>query len=395
MEATEFELLRQRKHLAALSNYQTNSLIFAGSVVAIILVAISGIALQLERAERRRAERSLWSSRERFRLMIEGVEDYAIFLLDPEGRVITWNAGAERINGYEADEILAGTFPVCLSKKMSFRRATARTRKCRERRTLPEGWRLRKDGSKFWVNSIISPIRDEAGDLVGFTKITRDFTKEKRLRQALEKEMAERRDAQQELAASEKSLRRLSLHLLRAQDEERRRIGRDLHDSVAEILSVLMMKLEALMSSEKTGGKAEMQKELRQCSGLAEESIKEVRTISYLLYPPMLEEIGLKAAMPWYLEGFSKRSGIKATFEISDGFGRVPSEVEMALFRVLQESLTNIHKHSGSSTADIRLSRTTDEVVLEVTDKGKGMPGGTLEEFGQVSTGALGVGLEG
>ena len=110
MEATEFELLRQRKHLAALSNYQTNSLIFAGSVVAIILVAISGMALQLDIAERRRAERSLWSSRERFRLMIEGVEDYAIFLLDPEGRVITWNAGAERINGYEADEIIGRHF---------------------------------------------------------------------------------------------------------------------------------------------------------------------------------------------------------------------------------------------------------------------------------------------
>src|SRR4029077_4205959 len=111
--------------------------------------------------------------------------------------------------------------------------------------------------------------------------------------------------------------------------------------------------------------------QLTECSQLVEEAIKEVRTISYLLYPPMLEELGLKSAIPWYLEGFTKRSGIKTTFEVSPEFDRIPGDLELALFRVLQESLTNVHRHSGSSTATVRLSSNGPTAVLQVTDQGK------------------------
>src|ERR1700726_1446136 len=109
--------------------------------------------------------------------------------------------------------------------------------------------------------------------------------------------------------------------------------------------------LESVLGSEQNGiGQA-----LAQCVRLAEDSLKEVRTISYLLYPPMLEELGLKSAIPWYLDGFSKRSGIKTAFEVPREFDRIPSDLELALFRVLQESLTNVHRHSGSPTATVRL----------------------------------------
>ncbi len=211
----------------------------------------------------------------------------------------------------------------------------------------------------------------------------------------LAKEATRTAEAQRCLQESERSLRELSRHLLRSQDEERRRIGRDMHDSVGQYLSMLMMKLDLLAAPAGSNGASAIQEELRECSKLAEESIREVRTISYLLHPPLLEEIGLKAAVPWYLEGFTKRSDIKTTFDISADFGRLPGEIELALFRILQESLTNIHKHSGSSTADVRLFRKNSEVVLQVIDYGRGIRPSLLAGLDGISEVPLGVGLRG
>src|SRR5262249_47009050 len=124
--------------------------------------------------------------------------------------------------------------------------------------------------------------------------------------------------------------------------------------------------------------------------------IKEVRTISYLLYPPMLEEVGLQSAILWFLDGFSKRSGIHGTFEADPDFGRLDRDVELAFFRVLQESLTNVHRHSGSTTAHIRLARNGDKVYVEIRNKGKGIPQDLLCESREGwFFGSLGVGLRG
>jgi len=257
-----------------------------------------------------------------------------------------------------------------------------------------EGWRVRKDGSTFWANVIITAVKDNSGKLLGFAKITRDVTERMQTQKALETEVAERRDAQRRLQNSERSLRELSLHLLRTQDEERRRIGRDLHDSLGQYLAVLKMKLDSVASL--IGQKqAELSQEFGQCIRLMEDSIREVRIVSYLLYPPMLEEMGLKSAIPWYLDGFSARSGIKTSFEVETDFGRLPRESELALFRVLQESLTNVHRHSGSQVAHIRLLMRQRMCALEIEDKGKGISPHLLEQSGQDWIGALGVGLRG
>jgi signal transduction histidine kinase len=135
--------------------------------------------------------------------------------------------------------------------------------------------------------------------------------------------------------------------------------------------------------------------ELLQCSEITEQAVKEVRTISYLLYPPMLQEMGLKSAISWYLDGFTKRSGIKTAFDVSPGFARLAPDVELAIFRVLQESLTNVHRHSGSQTATVRLLLDANAFVLEVSDQGKGAPLGNMETPGEDWIGALGVGLRG
>jgi signal transduction histidine kinase len=139
----------------------------------------------------------------------------------------------------------------------------------------------------------------------------------------------------------------------------------------------------------------EVAREIEKCVRLADDSLREVRTISYLLYPPMLEEVGLKSAIAWYVEGFSKRSHIRTTLEVDPGFGRLAPDAELALFRVLQESLTNVHRHSGSSSATIRLSIKSEKAILEIQDQGQGIPPKLLKEAGQDWMGSLGLGLRG
>jgi PAS domain S-box-containing protein len=325
--------------------------------------------------ERRRAEIALRRSEERFRLLTEAVQDYAIFMLDPEGHVSTWNTGAERLKGYKASEIIGRHFS-CFYPQEDLRAGTPRREleiAEKEGRFEEEGWRLRRDGSKFWASVAITALRDDTGRLIGFGKVTRDIT---------------------ERMKAEKSLRALSLHLLKTQDEERRRIGRDLHDSLGQYVAAMKMSLDTLASSLEPE-ETETRERVAQCVHLAEECVKEVRTISHLLYPPMLEELGLKSAISWYLDGFTKRSGILASFDISPDFGRLSRDVELALFRVLQESLANVHRHSGSSTAHVQLSIQRGMAVLEISDQGKGIPSAILEESGEDWLGATGVGLRG
>src|SRR6185437_13972380 len=144
--------------------------------------------------------------------------------------------------------------------------------------------------------------------------------------------------------------RDLSLHLLRTQDEERRRIGREIHDSLGQYLSVLKMKLDSMSPGSP--------QEIGECSSLVEECVKEVRTISYLLYPPMLEEMGLKSAIPWYLEGFSKRSGIKTNFSPSIKFRWLSRDAEKIICRLSQATMRSSHCQSGNPTVKIGSLRT-------------------------------------
>jgi PAS domain S-box-containing protein len=339
---------------------------------------------------------ALRRSEERFRLLVDAVQDYAIFMLDEQGHISSWNAGAERIKGYAISEIIGKHFSVFYPQEdiQSGKPQRELEIASREGRVEDEGWRLRKDGSRFWANVIITALRDETGKLLGFGKVTRDYSEKIKTHEALQKEIAERTEAQRKLHDSEKSLRQLSLRLLQTQDEERRRIGRDLHDSVGQYLVGLKMKVDALKSSAEREHRTEAS-QLAECAQMTEDAIKEVRTISYLLYPPMLEELGLKSAIPWYLEGFTKRSEIKTTFEISPAFDRLPGDMELVLFRVLQESLTNVHRHSGSPTATVRLFAEKEAVVLQIMDQGKGIHLQNPQDRSQDNIRALGVGLRG
>jgi PAS domain S-box-containing protein len=357
---------------------------------------LRSIAELQQRANALEAELALHRSEEQLRLLVESVQDYAIFMLDPAGRVATWNLGAQRIKGYQASEIIGKHFSIFYPEEdLRSGKPQEELRVATEVGRFEDegGWRLRKDGSRFWANVIITALRDSSGKLRGFSKITRDTTEKmlalealRETNQELREEIARRTEAEGKLQESERSLRKLSGHLLRMQDEERRRLGRELHDSVGQYLAALKMGLHAMDDDSNP--------QLQECIQMADQSMKEVRTISYLLYPPMLEEVGLRSAIPWYIDGFSKRSGIEVICNIDPSIGRLSRDAELAIFRVLQESLTNVHRHSESPTAGVRLALEDGKVYLEVTDQGKGIPPSALEP-GSDSSNTMGVGLRG
>jgi signal transduction histidine kinase len=194
-----------------------------------------------------------------------------------------------------------------------------------------------------------------------------------------------------ELDKANQSLRDLTARLLHFQDEERRRLARELHDSVGQTLAALSMNLSSVGADIRRLTKTAAAVE--DSEGLVKEMTAGIRTISYLLHPPLLDEAGLTSALRWYVEGLTARSEIGVDLEVPDNFGRLPKELETAIFRVVQECLTNVHRHSGSPIAEIRLSRSADDVQLEVRDKGKGIPPEKLSEM--ASTGAPGVGIRG
>jgi signal transduction histidine kinase len=200
---------------------------------------------------------------------------------------------------------------------------------------------------------------------------------------------------QAEMGVREKAedrLRRLSVRLMALQDQERRRIARDLHDTTGQTLSAMKMNIAVLQEMSKASDPAwEL---LRDLNSLTDEALQEIRTTSYLLHPPLLDEAGFASAARWFVDGFAKRSGIQVTCTIPPQLGRPPAPCELVLFRVLQESLTNVHRHSGASVAAVVLVHHPGLLTLEVSDNGAGIPGERLARLREVSDHS-GVGLAG
>jgi two-component system, NarL family, sensor kinase len=187
-------------------------------------------------------------------------------------------------------------------------------------------------------------------------------------------------------------LQKLTHRLLRVQDEEKRKLARNLHDSTGQTLTAL--KISAALLQESCKENPDARAIVSEIVQLADQAIEEIRTMSYLLHPPLLDEVGFACAAEWYIEGFAKRSGINVRTDIANTRARLPRNVEIALFRVLQESLTNIHRHSGASDASIHFLHEGDAVILEIRDFGKGIPEERLRLIHGVSA-ETGVGLAG
>jgi DNA-binding NarL/FixJ family response regulator/anti-sigma regulatory factor (Ser/Thr protein kinase) len=199
------------------------------------------------------------------------------------------------------------------------------------------------------------------------------------------------RERTEELESAYKSLRVLSMRMMQMQDEDRRRIARDLHDSAGQLLAALGMELASL-NRRAAALSSELADDIQSSLQLVQQLTQEIRTASYLLHPPLLDDAGLSGALRWYVAGLSKRSGIAITLELDEALGRLPRDLEAAVFHIVQESLMNIHRHSGSKTATLRVARSDGRLFLDIEDEGSGIPADKLRE---IQTQGSGVGIAG
>lgn len=324
-----------------------------------------------------------------FRLLIDSVRDYAIFVLDPGGFIVTWNAGAQAIKGYTRDEIIGQHFskfylPEAVETGWPARELSLAEK---EGRFADEGWRVRKDGSSFWASVIITALRNPDGRIAGFAKVTQDLTERKQWEERIQELNKELRDrvaqfdqTQRLLELRTLELQKLSAQLLQIQDEERRRIARELHDELGQQLSGLKLALD-------TGDKH------KDASQIAETALSTVRNLSYLLHPPLLDEAGLRPALHWYVDGLVKRSKIEISLNVKPlTFPRLSKDIEVAIFRVVQESLTNVYRHSQSDSARVEIEKQSDRVTIRVRDYGTGLPTELIDSRGSTR---FGVGING
>ncbi|MGH9501920.1 MAG: MEDS domain-containing protein [Terriglobales bacterium] len=232
----------------------------------------------------------------------------------------------------------------------------------------------------------------ENGEFIHARCFVRDVTEQKRAQQALRESEANLRLANDKLESVVElrtvALRRLSTRVLNMQDAERRRIARELHDSLGQYMVGLKLNLDLLRQSPGQPGLWAKSEELM------ERCVSEIRTLSYLLHPPMIDDVGLPSAARWFVEGMSQRSGIRVTLEAPGDLARLPAEIELLLFRVLQEGLTNVHRHSGASAAEVLIRQENGQVLLQIKDNGCGITQQALTRFDQTGTG-MGVGLSG
>ena len=309
----------------------------------------------------------------RLAAIVESSDD-AIVSKNLDGIITSWNKAAERMFGYTAEEAVGQHITLIVPSHLLDEEADILARlRSGERIDHFETIRRRKDGTEFDIAVTISPVKDSTGRIIGASKVGRDIAERKRMERALQE--AE-----------------LSGRLLQLQDEERRRVARELHDGAGQLLAALSMNIHAI-ANEKVALSSRAARVIEETFGLIDQIISEVRTISHLLHPPFLDEVGLRSALTEYVHGFGERSKIQVSLDLPSALGRLPRALELSLFRIVQECLTNIHRHSRSATARVRLSCIPGEVQLQVTDQGCGMTPELQERF--FAGKSSGVGLRG
>jgi PAS domain S-box-containing protein len=383
-----FETARKRKDGAAVDVSLTISPIrdAAGRVIGASKVA-------RDISERKQAEELLRASEERFRALVNASSDMVYRMspdwsemLELDGRGFIADTVKPRkdwVNEYihpDDQPLILRTIREAVRTKSMFELEH------RVRRT---------DGTLGWTYSRAVPLLNTSGEIQEWFGAASDVTARKeaeenfrRLAQTLDAEVQART---RELDKQSNQVQDLSWRLLRSQDEERRHIARELHDSAGQTLTVLGISLAQL--AQKTGRNApELATEAEQIQETVQQLHREIRTASYLLHPPLLDETGLYSAISWFLQGLLERSGLEVHLDISKEFGRLPVDMELVIFRLVQECLTNIHRHSESETASIRIARESNLITLDIRDQGKGMSPARLSE---IQSGRSGVGISG
>lgn len=285
--------------------------------------------------------------------MIVAASGDAIISTAIAGTIISWNRAAERIFGYSAAEMIGKTtFMITPADRLNEAKSLKQRVRQGERIDDFETVRVARSGELIEISLSLFPLCDPDGRVIGTSAIVRDIREQKK---------------------TERRLHQLSGRLLQVQDEERRRLARELHDSTAQSLAALAVNLALLNNHAANLSEEKRTALLADGLDLAEMIGRELRTHAYLLHPPLLDERGLSAALRWLAEGFAARSGIAVDLDLSPHLSRLPEQVELAVFRVVQESLSNIHRHAKSPTARITLGQKGMLVLLEIRDAGSGL----------------------
>lgn len=310
-------------------------------------------------SDRRQDKELLRPGAEPFDLMVASVTDYAIYMLDPDGRVASWNLGAERIKGYPAHEIIGQHVSRFYPREDVERGVPERELRdaVENGRFEDSGWRLRKDGSRFWANVTITPMRDVAGKLRGFAKVTRDLTERKRV--------------ERELNEYTEQLRVLSRRLVELHEESRQSLSRELHDRVGQNLTALNINLGIVLGQLPDAGPAIVAR-LKDSQDLVEATVDVITDVMADLRPPLLDDYGLFPALKSIAEQFSRRTGIDIAVSGPEFLERLPKQVEIALCRVAQEALTNAAKHAQARHIQLDLALSDDRISMAVADDGVG-----------------------
>ncbi len=365
----------------------------AMTVGALLLIAIFihlriRMLERLERniADRKRSETALRQSEARLRLA-QTAANIASWEWNPVDRAYNWSGESADIFGVDPSE---SGFEKWLARvdPEDVIMVEAGIQHCIKQGAMELEFRFRHPSLGLrWIYSKARMLESDLG-IPRMFGISQDITKRKEADEILLQSHATLESLVEERTST---LRRLSSRLLHAQDEERRRISRELHDSIGQCLTALKLNVEIVRH---TALDAASKKVLAESSALLDEALVETRTISHLLHPPLLDEIGFASAARWYADGFAKRSSVKVNLEIPAEFVRLHESIELCLFRVLQESLTNVHRHSGSPAVDVRLNLDAKRVILEVRDYGRGMSPELLRRFKETGMG-VGIGLTG
>ena len=327
--------------------------------------------------------------------ILEAVE-VAIIITDAAGIVTYWNPFAEKLYGWAPKEVIGRSIMgITVTTE-----AAEEAAKHMASMMAGHGWSGEfavrcKNGELLPALVTLSPLSDEAGATIGIVGVSQDLRARKQVEDELSQARAEleRRveERTEELRKANESLRDLSASLLQIKDQEGRRLARELHDSVGQLLVAIGMNIAVVQAQadklDEAGARA-----VAENGALVQEISNEIRTISHLLHPPMLDEVGLASALRWYIDGFRTRSGITVAMHVPPDLGRLSAEKETAIFRVIQECLTNIHRHSGSNTAAIRIYKEGERMVVAAEDSGKGIPPDKLR---RIRNGRSGVGFRG
>lgn len=348
--------------------------------------------------DRRHADQALRESEERLRLLVQSVQEYAIFNLDALGNVVTWNNGAERLKGYRAEEILGKHFSafyppedVASGKPKQILEDAVRSGQRED-----EGWRIRKDGSRFWANVVVTALRSAKGGLRGFAKVTRDMTERHgreetltkakellelrveqraavlvRVNDELRTEISDRVRAEEQLRASLDQLRALAARLQSVREEERTSIAREIHDELGQACTAIKMDL-ALIGHKVTKRQTRLRAKVDSAIQVVDGMIVTLRRIASELRPRTLDDLGLNAALEGQAQEFESRTRIRCRVTLPREPLVLDAERSTAIFRIFQESLTNVARHAHATRIEAQLAREGNHLVFQVRDNGKG-----------------------